>query len=420
MIWLFGGGFNGGTTGMDETDGRVLAALGDVVVVAVNYRNGVFGFVDFAAENVNGNQGLWDMVAAVEWMRDNGHAFGGDRDQVTLFANSAGAISVGLFMQSPRTRSLFARAVMQSGSPLLPNSFYNKAQRTTRSFLKNLNCKLPHLDQVLNCVRSKSTEELIDAQSRIPGSFPFGPKFDKELVVDYPADVYRQQRYDATGGPQQLLMGANADEGSIILHFTFPDIFTNTTIRLNVSTLTEMRDLTENKFAAALNIRHEHAVLLAELFFTNGSEVDTTANLVQRLQRVLGDLAFTCPVTSFGRQIASSGVRTFVYQFAHVSSGSAWAPWMGATHGDEYTFVFGHPLRYPERYSLEDVELSRKMVRVWSDFAKTGTPMARWPTYDAATQKYVVFDSDFFSESSVRTSLREAACAIFRKAIDND
>lgn len=117
MVWIFGGGFFSGTSTLDVYDGRYLAAMENVIVVSMQYRLGPFGFL-FVASQVDGNMGLLDQQLALKWVRNHISAFNGDPKRVTLFGESAGAVSVGLHYLAPSSRPLFQRMILQSSSPL--------------------------------------------------------------------------------------------------------------------------------------------------------------------------------------------------------------------------------------------------------------------------------------------------------------
>ncbi|KAM7536923.1 hypothetical protein Aperf_G00000065534 [Anoplocephala perfoliata] len=117
MVWIFGGGFYSGSATLDVYDGRFLAAMEEVIVVSMQYRLGPFGFLYIKPE-VGGNMGLKDQQLALKWVQDNIETFNGDPNQVTLFGESAGAVSVGLQYLAPTSRPLFKRIIMESSSPL--------------------------------------------------------------------------------------------------------------------------------------------------------------------------------------------------------------------------------------------------------------------------------------------------------------
>ncbi|VDO02475.1 unnamed protein product [Rodentolepis nana] len=117
MVWIFGGGFFSGSPNLDVYDGRFLAAMEDVVVVSMNYRLGPFGFL-YLKSHVEGNMGLKDQQLALKWVKDNIVAFNGDPDRITVFGESAGAVSTSLQYLNPTSRTYFKRLILQSASPL--------------------------------------------------------------------------------------------------------------------------------------------------------------------------------------------------------------------------------------------------------------------------------------------------------------
>jgi poly(3-hydroxybutyrate) depolymerase len=114
MLWIYGGGFTSGSANDPNTDGTNLASRGDVVVVALNYRVGYFGFMAYPDGVHNGNYGIGDMVTALQWIAENIRAFGGDPDRITIFGESAGAAAVRALLASPKAKGLYSKAIMQS------------------------------------------------------------------------------------------------------------------------------------------------------------------------------------------------------------------------------------------------------------------------------------------------------------------
>nr|CDS26690.1 acetylcholinesterase [Hymenolepis microstoma] len=114
MVWIYGGGYFSGTPNLDIYDGRFLVAMEDVVVVSMNYRLGPFGFL-YLKSHVEGNMGLKDQQLALKWVKDNIAVFNGDPDRITVFGESAGAVSVSLQYLNPNSRSYFNRFILQSG-----------------------------------------------------------------------------------------------------------------------------------------------------------------------------------------------------------------------------------------------------------------------------------------------------------------
>ena len=136
MIWIHGGGFTQGSA--SEYIPSELITENDVIVVVIQYRLGILGFLTSGDDLSPGNYGLWDQTLAIRWVKDNIRAFGGDPDSLTIFGESAGAASVGYQILSPASRGLFSRAILQSGTPLSGwalnpdpvKSFYYLANKT--------------------------------------------------------------------------------------------------------------------------------------------------------------------------------------------------------------------------------------------------------------------------------------------------
>lgn len=443
MVWIFGGGYSGGSNNMDEMDGRMLAALGDVVVVTLNYRIGSFGFLDMGVNEAPGNMGLYDCLAglftllpitgtiniylcmksitAIQFVKDNIESFGGDPNEMTLFGQSAGAISIGLLMTNNNTSKYFKRVIMESGSPIMLNFFFTRSELSAEKFVKSMNCSqsgetsLPESDEItdmeseasttsdpvttengmsatsaedreyeerkrreVQCLKSKTMQELLVGQrSLLQVAFPFTPTPLEQLLPIMPydalsADPGSKAYQDTFNNFQEVLIGSNTDEASVILHLEIPQIFEADKIKLNITTLEGLKDFLINNLSAEFSIDYQTAILFTNVFFNRGPEEDTTINLVKRLYQVVGDLAFVCPVFAFAEGLAGRGKTVYQYEFGYRSSASPWGEWMGVTHGDEYIFTFGHPLRYPDRYSQDDITMSRRMIDIWSTFAKTG------------------------------------------------
>ena len=204
MVWFHGGAFFSGSTDLPIYDGRTLAALGQVVVVTVNYRLGVYGFLDARSTRAPGNQGLHDQVTALQWVKENIRNFGGDENQVTIFGQSAGAISVGLHYLSPLSRNLFRRGILQSGSPTVSRLFYERdpgvvdvknklpqlAVLTGCLSSTDLYLKTP-LDKIISCLKLVDADLLTSAQNHLIQelSLSFGPSAGDDFLPDLPINI---------------------------------------------------------------------------------------------------------------------------------------------------------------------------------------------------------------------------------------
>jgi para-nitrobenzyl esterase len=205
MVWIHGGAFAIGSGGSPMYKGEHLAKLGDVVVVTINYRLGSFGFLNLrdtvrGAVSASGAEGIMDQICALEWVRDNIASFGGDPDNVTIFGESAGALSVGCLMGSPQAKGLFHKAILQSGAAHVG---YPKAKSVpvARAMLDLLvvapsdGAKLASVpaDVLMNAQRMLLTEVHQQGDPRKLGVMPFGPCLDGHVLSDRPMKLVSKE-----------------------------------------------------------------------------------------------------------------------------------------------------------------------------------------------------------------------------------
>ncbi|MCJ7743252.1 MAG: carboxylesterase family protein, partial [Dehalococcoidales bacterium] len=167
MVWIHGGGFTSGSGSSLAYNGRILSTRGNTVIVTINYRLGALGFLNLSEVTggkipATGNEGLLDQAFALEWVRDNIAAFGGDPDNVTIFGESAGGMSVGALLGMPKARGLFHKAIPQSGAAHSVNSM-ERAVRITKALLDILGISPGDTDGL----RSLTVERLLDAHKEL-------------------------------------------------------------------------------------------------------------------------------------------------------------------------------------------------------------------------------------------------------------
>ncbi|KAI1724149.1 carboxylesterase family domain-containing protein [Ditylenchus destructor] len=202
LIWIYGGGFWSGSATLDVYDGKILASEEDVIVVAMNYRVSVFGFLYLARKEAPGNMGLWDQLEAVKWVHKNIENFGGDPNRITLFGESAGAASVSMHMLSERSIPYFQRAIVQSGSATAPWAMENRQVALHRAvvlyhYMKCSNSTTTHpaappdrwdMDAVLDCLMNATAEKLRDSEWAPVAEFadfPWVPVVDGDFLAIY-------------------------------------------------------------------------------------------------------------------------------------------------------------------------------------------------------------------------------------------
>ncbi|KPM11186.1 acetylcholinesterase-like protein 7 [Sarcoptes scabiei] len=383
MIWIHGGLFTIGSTGIDEYDGRMLAAFGNVIVVSIQYRLGVFGFLDLDTERIPGNMGLFDQFTAIKWVRQNIKFFGGDPKSITLFGTSAGSISIGFHMFSPLTKHLFKRAILQSGSPMILKDALERGEKLAEKFASLIGCFKPSssIDSYENNSTMTSTtptlssiyddpEPIVDCIDRTPIKLIY--EAQNELVRDNPVPFMPTIRIINLFKLQTKKKGFNQNEGALMLHLSYPQFY----LRDKVPQLTKLEDVRKKMIEMGKDsgLSEMAASTIANLFI-KGKKTDSPKRWAQKVSDVFSDVMFVCPTYQFIDKLQSfhdGPNQIYLYLFGQRAKNSYWGDWMDVTHQDEMNFVMGYPLRYSHQYSDDDIKISKILMKTWAYFASTG------------------------------------------------
>ncbi len=382
MVWIHGGAFVTGTGSTPWYDGTSFARNGDVVVVTINYRLGALGFLhldeiggDAFAGTGSGNVGILDQVAALEWVRDNIEAFGGDPNNVTAFGESAGAMSVGTLLGLPAAKGLFVKAIPQSGAANHARPV-DVATDVARQFLEEAGLT-PDAAGVAK-LQELPVEAVMAAQaSLMPKSaasgLPFAPVVDGIVLPDRPIDAI------GGGGAAgvAVLIGTTRDEMKL---FSMVD--------------PGLADLDDAKMLrrAATVVGHEDGA--AKVIATYKQ---TRPNVsASELWGVLStDHVFRIPATRLAERQSSLGNAVYMYRFDWATP--VFGGQLGACHALEIPFVFNNldaagSEMFTGPASPEMRELAHTMHTAWHTFARTGSPGDNWPRYTDGDRKVMRFD----------------------------
>jgi para-nitrobenzyl esterase len=364
MVWIHGGGLIVGSPTTLSTDGAALAKKG-VVVVSVNYRLGVFGFLAHpelsqeSPRHASGNYGLLDQLAALQWVQKNIEVFGGDRGNVTIFGESAGSWSVNLLVASPLGKGLFHRAIGQSGALLvglqnlaslaIHGRSLAEAEKAGVSLARSTGARS------LAQLRAKSAEDILRAATPRgnPLGTPFGATVDGWVLPDSVARIF------ASGGQNDVpvLIGSNATEGAL---------FAPQSVRANAA-----REQVKRQFGAQAD-----AVLQ---LYPAATDAEAKASAIQ----FSGDSMFALQMRTWARLQRKTGkAAAYLYLFDRIPPD---ATCQCASHGAEIIYAFDNVGLSSRPFQDRDRKVADVMSSYWVNFARKGDPngdgLPTWPVY---------------------------------------
>lgn len=366
MVWIYGGGFAIGRTSYPWYDGENLAKMG-VIVVSVAYRVGPLGFMphpELSAESenhVSGNYGLLDQIEGLKWVQKNIAEFGGDPAKVTIFGESAGAISVSMLCASPLAKGLFSGAISESGGSFSPVSDSSRlfdciqtlagAEKRGVEFMKRMGC-----DNIAELRKVPPENWLNDPASQMGFLWPV---VDGYVITGDQFKLYQEGKYNDVN----VIIGTNSDEGSMFARPEKPEEYING-VKLRFGPVSEK---------------------ILKLY-----PVDSVTGTYRPKADIFRESIFAWPSWSWARLQEKTGKsKVFVYYFDQFSP-EPFLPGMpeprGAAHASEIVYVFRNlDTSTDSKVTEEQKALSEMMAKYWTNFAKTGDPNGEglpvWPVY---------------------------------------
>ncbi|XP_062342142.1 neuroligin-2b [Osmerus eperlanus] len=367
MLFVHGGSYMEGSGNM--FDASVLSAYGNVIVVTMNYRLGVLGFLSTGDQSAKGNYGLLDQIQALRWLNENIGHFGGDPERITIFGSGAGASCVNLLILSHHSEGLFQRAIAQSGSAISSWSVNYRPLMYTKILARKVACSYDDTTELVECLRRKSFRELVD-QDIQPARYhiAFGPVVDGDVVPDDPEILMQQGEflnYD-------ILLGVNQGEG-----LKFVD---DSEGEDGISAASF--DYTISNFVDNLYGYPDGKDILREtikFMYTDWADRDNADMRRKTLLALFTDHQWVAPAVATAKLHAEFQSPVYFYTFHHHCQTETRPEWADAAHGDEIPYVFGVPMigateLFPCNFSKNDVMLSAVVMTYWTNFAKSGDP----------------------------------------------
>jgi para-nitrobenzyl esterase len=375
MVWIHGGGFTAGSGSSLAYNGRTLSTRGDTVIVTINYRLNVLGFLNLNEVTggripATGNEGLLDQALALEWVRSNIANLGGDPDNVTIFGESAGGFSVGSLLALPKAKGLFHKAILQSGAAHTVSSV-DRAARVANTLLELLGVSPSDIDGL----RSLSPEKLLEGQRELTakandpesgiGGLTLRPVVDGKILPQRPIDA-------VAGGSADnipILVGTNLDEAKLF-----------STMNEEVSNMDEVRLL---RLCQRLIPKGDVPGLI-ENYRKARQQRGTSTTPAEIFMALQTDKGFRIPAIRLAESHSRRNQPTYMYLFTWVSPFKNGA--LGACHALELGFLFGTRFGDFSGSGPEADALERNIQDAWLAFARTGDPscksIGKWPVYD--------------------------------------
>ena len=408
MVWIYGGGFVGGSGASPFTSGTQFAKQG-VVLVSLNYRVGRFGFFAFPAlsrerpEEPKGNYAYMDQIAALQWVKRNIAAFGGDPGNVTIFGFSAGGVSVHSLLASPLARGLFHKAIAQSGGsrdsvltarPLRADgvdpNYPVSAETIGTTFARSMG--IEGTDQAaVASLRALTAEQVLRGAPAPAGATSpqaeTTPVLDGKLITETAETAYKARRQPRV----PLLLGSNSAD----------------------TAGNRIKATTKDEFFARFGQWSSQAKA--------AYDSDGSTDLATMIVRANDDFGQAEPARFAANAFAANGSPVYLYRFSYVQAAMREQMRAGAPHGGEIGYVFGTLAARPgSTLTPEDHAVSRLAQAYWVNFARSGDPngagLPAWPRHDP--KKDVIFDFKSDGSASAGPDPRKARLDVMQLATD--
>ncbi|NXI19177.1 CEL lipase, partial [Irena cyanogastra] len=415
MVYIYGGAFLfGGSQGANFLDnylydGEEIAVRGNVIVVTINYRLGPLGFLSTGDENLPGNYGLKDQHMAIAWVKRNIKAFGGDPDNITIFGESAGAVSVSLQTLSPKNKGLFKRAISQSGVGVCSWAIQRDPLLWAKKLGEKVGCSTDNTTVLANCLRSSDPEkltlayhlELINLPMPLVHTLALTPVVDGDFLPDVPENLF------ANAADIDYVAGVNDMDGHIFAGVDLPAI-NRPLVKVTANEVYDLvKGLTVDRGDAGANATYN-------IYTQSWGDKPDQEVVKKTVVALMTDYIFLIPTQlalDLHLQNANTG-KTYSYVFSEPSRMPVYPSWVGADHADDLQYVFGKPFTTPLGYWPRHRTVSKAMIAYWTNFARTGDPnegysdvSVSWPAYTSKGKYYLEINHNI-NKKSVKQDLR--------------
>ncbi|XP_040580708.1 neuroligin-1 [Lepeophtheirus salmonis] len=407
-------------------DGSVFASYGDVILVTINFRLGIFGFLKpTLGEHVISNFGILDIIAGLQWIKENIRTFNGDPNSVTLIGHGTGGSLISFLILSPvaqASNDLFHRVIMMSGSFLSSMALTHKPSDLTLQVASQLRCPLDS-EPLMNCLRNKPVKELLHVKINVPMyTTPFGPNVDGIVIEDSPEKLLRQEKYLNILSRLDIMFGLTSSEA--FHQFPAPTVTYGVT--------SEYLETILRSFLLSTYKQNSDTILNSILNEYTDYRIPQENNITNRnnMFKIFSDAKVAAPLLKMAEihsEVSTHRSNSYFYVFEHQTTHGYYSQVFGSIHGEEIAYGFGMPLsggmhHLVHNYTVEESVLSEIMMNYWINFIYAGnvnefsirsqkllstnekldTLAPSWPNFDSMTQQYMSFDLEVNVKSHYR------------------
>ncbi|KAL4004043.1 collagen type VI alpha [Sarotherodon galilaeus] len=381
MVWIHGGGLAMGAA--SQYDGASLAVYENIVMVIIQYRLGILGFLSTGDEHAQGNWGFLDQLATLRWVQENIEAFGGDPQTVTVAGESAGGISASILTLSPQAKGLFQRAIFQSGVATLGTYTTNHPLSQAQIVASHTGCNHSSTEELIRCMKGKSQDELVTATKQM--KIFLGAVVDGEFLTDLAEALL--QKHEVLKVP--VLMGITNHEFGWILPQSF-------------AAPGWENGMNREAVLAVVNMFNPPGASFANNFIVDEylQDAKTPEEIRDGFTEIMGDLLMTLPVVRVAGYHSDVGVPVYMYEFVYQAEiyKQNRPSFVKADHADDVGLMLGGcfwngNIKILGNITKEDERFCRTMMSYWANFVRSGSPngpgLVSWPPYDRQKQEYM-------------------------------
>ncbi|CAD5225500.1 unnamed protein product [Bursaphelenchus okinawaensis] len=395
LVFIHGGGFCSGSAsqfGFTNVSDNFVSQ--GIVVVTIQYRLGMLGFLSNGDGDLPGNIGLWDQLQAMKWVNKNIDRFGGNKNKITLWGQSAGSVSTSMLSLSKHGRGLFQQMILHSGSPYAHWASNEHVVEMSRDLAKQANCPIDDSIKMKECLQDMDLFDIMDAASEFPlirdqlAFLNYNPRMDGDFFEkDYP-----ELLKDIPEMP--TLMGFNTHE-AVFLTIEFPNSLMAFRGGLTIHPEQEKNytrqtfiDFIRNNAAKGVDeLNPDDQQLLAEelikFYDDDWKNESDYGHYLEQYSLLASDAAFIVPIVWEAKIRALQGSPVYLFQFDHVNAElKKQLPFRAVTHAAEYPYIFGNHMFGTFEFNKQDRKAQKRLVDTFANFVKNGnpdTPQMKWP-----------------------------------------